>query len=211
MIIFNLFSIPLFYIIFSSLFGSHKIASYIFWRSFLKGLLGFIPVYLVYMLFMNLLKLPFSILNLFLDMWIDQNLIFILLASLSYLLFSGGFSRTGIEKERMENAFAYFAGIFTVLNFMEMINIKQFFDVSFILIKPFFRISLVLVISFFTVRFQLSYKYEKLIYMGGLILTCGILVLGPLFFEIHFFYISLGVTALFFIIPNILSYYIFYR
>jgi len=206
MSMFMLFAQPLFFIFVLSFYKFKEGYFY----TFFKGLLIYIPVYIVYSIvfkFVNESYRPFFLYSYIL--FKNYLLYKILLILIFILLFRNVFSARNSE-ELIFTFLAFSAGFYfgaSCVDFIVNFNIHDYFTLFFL---PLYRISITAVFAVIMVLVVDSYGLHRAAYTGSLLLAVLLAALGDFFYRINYYNVML-IFAIFFFSASVALFIILCR
>ena len=197
MVLFSLFAVPLFccFIVSQMRPGLDEIKDA--WVQYSRGVLSFIPAYILYAVLKNIIPLTYSRAGIYFYYFYHDSLFFGILGVLAYLLVNRLLTRGG--RPTLSSTFVFLSGFYTFNTVLEIVRHYGAYNGYLLLLYPVMQIVVVMGLSLVTTR---ALEADRLV--RNLLIVAGIGVVAatatiPLLFTIHYFLFSVLVAVVLFV------------
>ncbi len=196
MVLYSLLAVP----IFALLVVSYKLSSGTdakqIWIQYSRGVLTFIPAYIIYLLLAGLVPLTFSYSGIYLYYFFYNALFYPFLGTLAYVVIKR-FSKdpyTGSVSE----GFAFLAGFFTFVSVLEIVRHFPNYNAYLLFLLPTLRLAIIAALAFVIAKYYDSLGWQKWFFPAMGVLFIAATALVPFLFLIHLGYVAIIITVLLF-------------
>lgn len=193
MVLYCLFAVP----IFSLFILSCKLASETdtkrLWVQFSRGLLVFVPAYLIYLIVGESVPLTFSATGIFGYYFFHDALLPTLMATVAYILIQQ-FSKAP-NQGSVSEAFIFFAGYFTFASVLEIVRQFPDYNAYLLFLFPTLRLAVISAFGFLLARFFGTNGWVRWIYLPVGLAFLIATALVPFFYVSHFGFVAIIVTV----------------
>lgn len=196
MVLFLLFSIPVFYLLFSS-FMQYESRNFSFnFTACIKGILWFFPSLILFFIVLLFFPISYKPFNYYFFYFLRDHFLPCVLAMSGYFIFYG-FSHPRQIREPFLNLLSFFAGFFSLVAVKDFFTYISEYNFYLLFILPLLRLYTVILLSFLMEKFIDALGPEKILF--------GVLLfLVPVCAAFVSFFYNLNLTALAFILGCVL-------
>lgn len=193
MVLYSLLAIPLFCLfLVASKFSGGSDAKRL-WVQFSRGVLVFIPVYLILLLIRTAVPLRFSYASIYAYYFIYHALYYSALGSLGYIIIK----RFSADAERgsVSEAFVFLAGFFTFSSVLDIVRNFPYFDSYELFLYPTMKLAVIAALAFLLARYVGGRGWGRWGYLAVGALFVAMTAFVPFLFMIHLSYAAVIITA----------------
>jgi len=183
MVLYSLFAVPFFALFIVSYKLSEGVDARRLWVQYSRGLLTFIPAYIIFLLIGGLVPLTFSYGGIFAYYLFYNAVFYSVIAAGAFILIK----RFSAEPDRgsVSEAFVFLAGFFTFASVLEIVRHFPYYDSFVLFLYPTMRLAVIAALAFFLARFFDARGWVKWAYLvSGLVFVVAT-ALVPFFYVIH--------------------------
>ncbi|HUX21353.1 MAG TPA: hypothetical protein VMW69_08935 [Spirochaetia bacterium] len=159
------------------------------WIQYSRGLLTFIPAYIIYLLISGVVPLTFSYGGIYFYYFFHNAVYFPLIGVLAYMLFK----RFSADPDRgsVSEGFVFLAGFFTFASVLEIVRHFPNYDAYSLFLYPTMRLATISALAIVVARYFDEVGWQRWVYLAvGLVFVAATAVV-PFLFVVH-----LGIAAL---------------
>lgn len=192
MVLYCLFAVPLFALFIVSYKLQAVSDAKRLWVQYSRGLLTFIPAYIIYLLIAGSVPLTYSYGGIFAYYLVHNGLYYVVVASLAYILLRQ-FSRDS-DGGSVSEAFVFFAGFFTFASVLEIVRHFPYYDSFTLFLYPTIRLAVIAAIAFLLARAFDSNGWVRWLYLVIGLIFVAATALVPFFYVIHITVAAIAIT-----------------
>jgi len=196
MVLYCLFAVPIFSLFVLSYKLSRGADAKQLWVQFSRGLLTFIPAYIIFLLVAGRIPLVYTYGGIYGYYFFHDAFLLSVMGALSYILIRA-FSRAP-EKDSVSHVFVFFAGYFTFASVLEIVRHFPNYNYYLLFLLPTLRLAVIAAFAFLVARYFSAEGWTRWAYLAIALLFLAATALVPFFFLIHVGYAAIIVTVVLF-------------
>lgn len=183
MVLYCLFAVPFFSLFIVSYKLSDGADAKRLWVQYTRGLLTFVPAYIIFLLLSGRVPLTYSYGGIFAYYLFYNALIYSVIAAIAYIIIKRFSSNP--DRGSVSEAFVFLAGFFTFASVLEIVRHFPYYDSFVLFLYPTMRLAVIAAMAFILARFLDSRGFARWAYLfGGLVFVVAT-TLVPFFYVIH--------------------------
>jgi hypothetical protein len=167
MILFHLFAVPLFLLMLSGIYGSKSADFKQLRLLFLKGMLLFVPAFIIYIIFKSILSLSYRPFLLYLYGFFLDHFLYFFIVPIGLILLYG---LSNLRKVDFLSLSYFYGGFYTLVSIQTILENWGQYNIYLLFYLPLLRVAAVLLAALFIVNIAYSYGWNRAGYLIALII-----------------------------------------